>query len=146
MMTKEAKTKLIILADFLAKKVKPEWFDMEQWGTRGFPEKKCNTTACAVGWATVAFPNQGLELVNSSSNALSPLDIRYLDLDYFDASAAFFNINLHAAHFLFAPECYPKERAEKKQVVARIRQMVKTGMYGDGTNSLALLEVSKWEQ
>ena len=39
-----------------------KYFDLVSWGTIGFPELRCNSTACATGWATVACPNQGLSL------------------------------------------------------------------------------------
>ncbi len=127
-MTKKAKQRLTILADFLATKVKPKWFNLSVWGDAGFPEKECGTTACAGGWATVAFPGKGLTLVkNGPSRHGYDLEIRYRDLDAYEAVGAFFDIDEASAEYLFAPHMYGKE--DKKYVVARIRQAVKTGTY-----------------
>ena len=120
-MTKQAKTKLAKLADFLENEVKPEWFYLGTWASAGFAERKCGTTACAAGWATVAFPNQGFELKTEA--------ITYKGYTSIEAVAAFFDINLHAAQFLFLPSHYLLGKREKKHVVQRIRTLVRTGHF-----------------
>ena len=124
-MTETAKTKLTILADFLAKKVKPKWFYLKTWASTGFKEQKCGTTACAGGWATMAFPNQGLELHGDDSYTLS-----YENHSGFHALAAFFDVDLLTAHYLFASSEYQEERS-KNFVIQRIRQVVKTEIAWD---------------
>ena len=123
-MTKTAKERLTILADFLENKVKPNYFDLGHWATPGFTEQKCGTTACAAGWATVAFPGQGLKLVPRS------LDMRILYKEYTNlvAVACFFDIDMTTGTYLFLNLYYPPGRNQKKHVVARIRAIVKTGV------------------
>ena len=154
-MTKTAKTKLTILADFLAKKVKPKWFDLDHWATPGFKEQKCGTTACAAGWATVAFPNQGLTLKQNGTGYLSIHYRRKPELNSLTAVACFFDIKENAALFLFNPQRYDHGKRTKRYVVARIRQMVKTQTFIEPTldESGALLNptdgtptpVTKWK-
>jgi hypothetical protein len=56
------------LADFLETQIKDEWFDLRFFGTKGFNEKKCGSTTCAMGWATVCFPKSGLFLKDLSDD------------------------------------------------------------------------------
>ena len=105
---------------------------MGNWGTQGFKEKECGTTACAAGWATVAFPKGGLVLVDTDGGADLAIEYRRRGrsaLDSYVAVAAFFDIDVDASDFLFNPDCY--EDNSKRHVVARIRKMVKTGQYTD---------------
>ena len=57
------KEKLLKLAKFLEEEVQDPWFDLDKWATKGFTEKQCGSTACAVGWATACFPDSGLHLI-----------------------------------------------------------------------------------
>jgi len=139
-MTKQAKTKLTKLANFLATKVKPKWFLLKTWASSpGFKQKECGTTACAVGWATMAFKGEGLALENIEHG--EPGDPRTTvvkvvyqrrgvkKLSNFDAAAAFFDIDVKSSEFLFNPSCYRWDKNKKQHVVARIRSVVKTGKY-----------------
>lgn len=126
------KQKLLKLADFLEHKVKSPWFDMETWADRGFPEKKCGTTACAVGWATVCFPRSGLTLMKDDCEDScddDDLEIVYKrpghdTLSNFEACTAFFDIDHGTADYLFAPDEYPKRRQGRMSVVRRLRAFV----------------------
>lgn len=56
--------RLLRLAEFL-EQLPPERFGFGSWvgsDWKGKPDLSCGTTACALGWATVALPECGLEL------------------------------------------------------------------------------------
>ncbi len=127
------KQKLLKLADFLEHKVKRGWFDLETWGTHGFPEKECGTTACAAGWATVCFPRSGLSLVPSSNGYYGQtLDICFKRTQSsprirgIKAVEKFFEIDADTAEYLFDPEEYPARRG-KKSVIRRLREIANGG-------------------
>ena len=120
------KQKLLKLADFLEHKVKSRWFNLGSWSTPGFPEKKCGTTACAGGWATVCFPKSGLSLVSDEFND-EALEISYKGVLNMDAVEVFFGINEDTAEYLFAPDRYPSRRRGKKSVIRRLREVANNG-------------------
>ena len=116
--------KLIQLADFLETEVEDSRFDMFHWASEGFSQYRCNTAACALGWATVIWPDE-LKISDDNSIYYRPdLSSKYADWD-FDAGAAFFNIMRLEARDLFDPTAYPAPKAvTKAEVVKRIRDFV----------------------
>ena len=119
------KQKLLKLADFLEHKVKDHWFGMREWGTIGFTEKKCGTTACAAGWATVCFPESGLYLYEDtyrgSDGSEDGLGISYTGLKHFEAVKAFFETDEETTNYLFNPVAYPINRRGRRSVIRRLR-------------------------
>ena len=118
---KLAVKRLTQLADGLELSVKDEWFDLASWSTKGFKQKKCGTTACAMGWAVVIFPRSKLRLVDEDNGNS---DIKYKGLHGFEAAAKFMYISESDAEYLFAPSAYPDEARERLHVVERIRDFV----------------------
>jgi hypothetical protein len=55
------KQRLLKLAEFLRTKITDSQFDMFDWA---YGRGGCMTAGCALGWATVCFPNSGLRLVD----------------------------------------------------------------------------------
>jgi len=122
------KAKALKLAEFLETKVKPSWFSMNSWATEGFKEKKCGSVACAIGWATVAFPRSSLFLTGLSGS--SEYQIAYKDREgsvFYknDAIDKFFNLNPNEGDFsfIFSPLSWEK-LPTPKQVAKRIRQYI----------------------
>lgn len=113
------------LARFLAHDVKDDWFYMGNWASAGFKEKKCGTTACALGWATACFPRSALKLFRGEGCENSSYDILYKDhngiehTDY-EAAEAFFQISYGEARWLFAPDEYQRHPANRFEVAARL--------------------------
>lgn len=118
-MTTKQKQKLLKLADFLEHKVKSHWFNLDTWADAGFREKKCGTTACAMGWATVCFP-RSLTL-SHDTNAVVYRRPNRRDVSGFDASMEFFGISDYDAFRLFDPISYPENRQGRMSVVRRLR-------------------------
>ncbi len=118
--------RLTELANFLEKKVEPDWFNMGVWAEDGFTEQKCGTAACAFGWATQCFPDD-LELVKiSSSHWVVRFEHYYRDIQ---AAERFFEIHREHAYWLFCPDCgsYKVEEPEDiklDDVIERIRKFV----------------------
>ncbi len=114
------KEKLLKLARFLIEEVKPEWFDLSNWADKGFSQKKCGTTACAAGWATVCFPRSGLKLRSGSLGSLE-----YRDELGFAAAMAFFGITRDEAYYLFDPVSYESPHNKRRNVAKRLREVAK---------------------
>lgn len=114
------KQKLRKLADFLERKVKDSWFSLEVWGNDGFVERKCGTTACAAGWATVCFPRSGLSLRNSE---ICYKRKRRRKLVNMDAVQSFFDLDRKTASFVFLPLSYSESRGGRRSVARRLRQV-----------------------
>ena len=117
------KQKLFKLADFLEHEVEDSWFDMDWWAAEGFPEKKCGTTACAAGWATVCFPDSGLYLEGAEE-----LGIRYKYengrvISGMEAAAVFFGINITIAEYMFNPSRYLDSNSSRRAVIKRLREV-----------------------
>ncbi len=127
--------KLLELARFLVEEVKPKWFDLRSWAEKGFPQKKCGTTACAGGWATVCFPKSGLKLsgflfLESGLKLKAVSDSGFLFLEYkgyngFAAVAQFFGITFEQANHLFSPSSYNLRSNKKSNVAKRLRELAK---------------------
>ncbi len=120
--------KLRKLANFLETHVKPDWFDLDSFATRGFTKKECGSTACALGWATVCFPKSGLSLVEGEDNWMQ-FRFDHNSVSDFDFGAAtnFFNITMSMALCLFDPEEYESAHSDKKEVIERLRSLASTG-------------------
>ncbi len=116
--------KLLKLADFLENEVEPRWFDIDFWATPGWTEQKCGTTACAMGWATVCFPEEGLSIKNIDDHPIGEVvyekDGNRLVDEY--AAAAFFGLSHNEAIHIFVS--YPVGEDTKAHVIERIRKFV----------------------
>jgi hypothetical protein len=119
--------RLIKLATYLEKLPKngklpnKKTFDLTYWS--------CETTACAVGYASTipCLKRAGLELTSSLTNCSEP---KYRDFTNMLAVAIFFNITVQQAEYLFFKTAYPKTRRGPRSVAKRIRQFVRTGKTG----------------
>ncbi len=118
--------KLLELARFLVEEVKPGWFNLASWAEPGFPKKKCGTTACSVGWATVCFPKCGLKLYSDGNETLG-LRYRVDDVVHlgFAAAAQFFGIDWNDAFWLFDPNSYRYPHNKRKNVAKRLKEIAK---------------------
>ena len=89
------------LGQFLLHDVKLENFDVGVWGLRGFQSGACGTAACALGWATVCFPSDGLRMVFPKPS--EPLgSVIYDGETGFEAAARFFEVPFEHAFRLFS--------------------------------------------
>ena len=128
-LSKLAVRRLTKLADFLEKKVQDAWFNLGTWAGSGFTEKKCGTTACAAGWATVCFPRSGLELEPWIGHAGTML-LTFGDEFGFSAVTKFFDLERDDAEHIFDPEMYEDEDEDdgdeptREDVIDRIREFV----------------------
>lgn len=118
-MTPQSKERLLRLADLLENLPKDgPRFDMEVW-------YKCGTTACAVGHACLNpwFRRRGLKL--GEKNNLEYAEPEYRGDTEKWAAAAFFNIGLDEAEYLFYPDRYPNSHRSARYVAKRIRSFVR---------------------
>ena len=91
------------LARFLLNRVPDDRFDLSAWGQKGFAEHECGTAACALGWATVCFPEDGLRMDYSEASARGGT-VLYGNEVGFAAARSFFEIPLdHATRLLATP-------------------------------------------
>ena len=100
------------LAHFLEHDVRAEEFDMGTWGQRGFWEHACGTAACAMGWATVCFPGEGLRMVFPKASEWTG-SVIYDGASGFEAAARFFEIPFDHALRLFGTRGSPGAVAER---------------------------------
>jgi len=119
------KQRLLKLADFLMT-VKPKRFYMGSFigGQLNckLEEKECKATACAFGWATVAFPRSKLKLDPDTYTVLyTNKEGRYED---FEAAEVFFGLTKDQSTSLFLPY---DNHTTPKQVAKNIRKFVLTG-------------------
>lgn len=121
-LSKLAKRRLTKLADSLEHAVQTKWFNLYHWADEGFKVRKCGTTACALGWATVFFR----ELTLYCSKDFSP-EVRFRGYEGFYAGAVFFDISSLCSWFLFDPCKYSRGHRGRMDVVRRIRSVVKKG-------------------
>ena len=89
------------LGRFLLHDVKRENFDIGAWGLRGFQSGACGTAACALGWATVCFPGEGLRMVFPKPSELLG-SVIYDGETGFEAAASFFEVPFEHAFRLFS--------------------------------------------
>ncbi len=116
------KEKLLELARFLVEEVESKWFDLGTFAEKGFTQKKCGTTACAAGWATVCFPKSGLKLKLEDEWG-DELTLVYKEHYGFEAAAAFFGIVAHEAYYLFEPGSYYPPNNKRRNVAKRLREV-----------------------
>lgn len=118
------KERLLRLADYL-EKVDADRFNLGMWGEPGFEEDVCGTMACACGWATVLFKDEGLKLV---PNTLLTRDLYYDGEINWNAADAFFDLVDDQAWWLFSHHAYDPVYEEDmigpSRVVERIRGFV----------------------
>ena len=114
--------KLLRLADFLQNDVKDDWFNLNHFADWGFNEKKCGTTACALGWASQVPEWQGV-ITLVESKLIGEVNVCYNDYRNFDAGEKFFDIDDEACSYLFYPAKYVD--TGKQAVIDRILFFVK---------------------
>lgn len=141
------KQRLLKLADLLDT-VPRKRFNISSWASSKFcgkpkePEhNECNTTACAMGWATTlpVFKRAGLKLrlpenkLNYDGCMILTMAKKHMCstyLTHMDAAAAVCGISYHEAQQLFDVEDpstgKPRSRETPKQVARRIRKFVKS--------------------
>jgi hypothetical protein len=119
------RAKLLKLADFLEKKVKSKWFNLLYWYAPGFEKKVCNTTACALGWATQIWPRQ----LKLTAGSVMFRNENKEFMDSFQVGANFFGISKTQSWYLFGELQYPPHKTSRLCVVRRIRSFVKNDGY-----------------
>ena len=125
------------LARFLLNRVPDEHFDLGAWGRKGFAEHECGTAACALGWATVCFPGDGLRMDYSEASARGGT-VLYGNEVGFAAAKSFFEIPLdHATRLLATP-------GSREEVARRLLEYVENpdGVY----RRLAEQSLERWER
>jgi hypothetical protein len=128
--------RLLQLADFLETDRVKEHFDYSTWvgdSWEGHPDLSCGTTGCALGWATVLFPDL-LRACRPRWDSI-PRICLVEDSSILGACAAkrAFDISLAQAEFLFVPDeewmndvsiFSPPADAPASEVAAHIRRCV----------------------
>ena len=109
--------RLLWLAECLEKYVPEDRFDMETWGDIGFPENKCGTSACALGWAVQFFPFTGLH----SESSEYEMHILFEGFTGIGDAEVFFEIDAKMARHIFLGGY---ENSTPKQVATCIREVV----------------------
>lgn len=115
--------RLTILADFLDT-VPKEKFDLYYWWFHR--NEPCNSTGCAVGWATTIpeFANDGLGL-NALDDTYSYIRRPFYGITIaWDSVKAFFDISFPQAMHLFSVYEYKLEQRTAQHVAARIRKFM----------------------
>ena len=110
---------MLALAAFLYERVPDEHFSMRNWGQEGFAQHACGTAACAMGWATVCFADDGLAMDYTEAGP-SGGTVVYGGYCGFQAAEAFFDISPARANLLFGP---PGTRAD---VIQRLRRLARS--------------------
>ena len=87
------------LSKYLREDVPRSHFDTAVWARRGFEDRECGTSACALGWATICFPGEGLRLEYDDSSDCG--GVVYEGEMGFDAAARFLDIPFEHAVVLF---------------------------------------------
>ena len=120
--------RLLTLAYFLKTEVPPELFDMYSYCSRrlsglGFPKEhlgECGTTACALGWATVVFPQKfrfgptgGIVPIGPDNPSNTPIRYSY------EPYQKFFGISAEEAEQLFA-SCHNRSPLEEAAVIEEL--------------------------
>lgn len=98
---------------------------------KNITNNECNTTACAMGYATIIpkFRKAGLSLQGFRYNRYSstpsyrpPKGDHY---DGFDASLKFFKLSIPQNFYIFCSEEYSSDRCSKYYVIKRINKVIK---------------------
>lgn len=118
--------RLLRLAEFLEKSVPVSQFNMGIFG--GGCDKytslgDCGTSACACGWATVLFEQDGFKL-DAESLQDGDFLITYRDRFEWDAIEEFFGLDAEEAESLFMDASYNVKRPTPAQVAAHIREFI----------------------
>lgn len=119
-------------------KVPVERFNLGYWADEYFPaetapeqlgENECATVACACGWASVLFADEGLRLVFTSSvSHVKVLVPFYKGLTDWYAIELFFDIDEDTAKQLFTPEYYDTgDETTPTMVADKLRKVVVLG-------------------
>ena len=111
--------RLLQLAAFLMR-VPDEHFSMRNWGQEGFAQHACGTAACAMGWATVCFADDGLAMDYTAAGP-SGGTVVYGEHYGFEAAAAFFDLSSREADTLFGGS------GTRAQVIRWLRTMAHDG-------------------
>lgn len=148
------KKRLLKLADYLARKVRNEKFNLDIVRETIVKKKKnkvvsCGTIGCAIGYMPEVFPrdiksevidpNDDFDYLEDGDEEEYQLEVCFKDTkrnekagyynpnghDCFDLASKYFGISYAASHYLFNPSDYPRDKRSKKDVVQRIRDFVK---------------------
>ena len=135
------------LRDFIRDEVQDDWWDMASWVTPGWVERKCNTAACAMGWATAIWPKKltikrGVYTDSAGSIVTAPEMIGTPEYEAYEAwckhnhhgvdddgyviGTWFFDIPSRMASYLFDPGCYdePAKDITRETVIDRIQACI----------------------
>lgn len=118
--------RLIKLATFLYR-VPRNQFNTEQWASAGFDARNptCGTTACAIGWATTIFKDEGFFLSPFCTLVgAQPLIPHYKSKVNWKAVVSFFQISDYDAFKLFSPK--RSSNHGPRQVAKDIKHFLKT--------------------
>lgn len=149
--TKVHNDRLLKLADFLARKVKDDQFDLHTIGDydhvdvdptieNGYEVNKtvnCLSVACAIGWSPACFPKDlygydGSEGLTVAFRKTSQNKKRgYTSQTDFELSKKYFGLTNYESNWLFDPNYY--DDTARKAVITRLRKFVKQGVKDDGT-------------
>lgn len=113
------KKRLLKLADFLSRRVPEKHFHMGRWGMSGnlsLRPRECNTSGCALGWATVLFKHQGYTMGRGGPH--------YCGTWGLSSAVLFFGIPENSVYKLFFSDVFSRGLTAK-QVARRIRREVK---------------------
>lgn len=126
--------RMTILRDHLRDNVKDEKFNLATWAGNdncpwaGKQDLSCGTTACAMGHAVTipSFQELGLRLEPFQSKYATQFGRIAFDGKFdFDAAAAFMDISLEEAEYLFDPGQYPNdEDTSRLEVVGRLTEVL----------------------
>lgn len=101
--------------------VPAEKFWMGTWMTGEL--NRCGSTACAIGWASTIFENDGLVMAKPEGERFAAYRPAFEGITNWSAVEDFFVLSNPAAHRLFGPN---QERGPR-QVAKRIKHFLKTG-------------------
>jgi hypothetical protein len=104
-------------------------FDLRAWASAdkiGLGRARCNTSACAVGWATTIFRRQGFKLEAASPVNRNIVPV-YKDKRNWEAVQEFFAISDAESSQLFSKDAYPSDQLNGPVAVAdRIESFLNT--------------------
>jgi hypothetical protein len=139
------KARLLRLAAFLEYEVPAERFDLSRWSnSRKIMMGECGSVGCAIGWATVLYRDEGLNLIKEFVYGITypihvvsgtdchgePYTITY---EGWDAVSIFFDITFKQSMYLFYIESY-KPPYSMANVIKRIREFVHAGQVQEDTS------------
>ena len=101
---------------------------LEQFRLKG--DTKCGTVACAVGWLPAAFPRE-FKWINKSEWEYINIKSKNSNLYNEECAKDYFGLDKYECGYLFMPQNYNKKNRNKRYVIQRIRQFVKTNDIND---------------